>query len=66
MLAESTKNGVCNVGGKHVENSPESHKAVEIGDSRAQGDLRSGRPLEGPNRPTEAADGPLRGRERGD
>ena len=47
-----------------VENSPDSHKPVEIGDLGAQGALRFGG-ARGPNRPAEAADGPLKGRERG-
>ena len=42
MLAERSKNGVCNVGGKVVENSPESHKPVEIGDYTASDDSEIG------------------------
>ena len=40
-----------------VENSIESHKPVEIGDLRAQGDSRSGETEEGPGRPAEAVTG---------
>ena len=57
MLAEWSKNGVCNVGGMVVENSPESHKPVEIGDLRAQSDSRSGeagKVQDGPPRPSGA------------
>ena len=42
MLVECSKNGVCNVGGMFVENYPESHKPVEIGDLRAPSDSGSG------------------------
>ena len=44
-----------------VENSIDSHKPVEIGDLRAQGDSRSGEKKEvqdGPPRPSRAAERP--------
>ena len=40
-----------------VENSPESHKPVEIGDLGAQGDSKIWGSLRGPKRPTEAVRG---------
>ena len=44
-----------------VENSPDSHKAVEIRDLRLLTIReRGGGGLEGPTRPAEAADRPLR------
>ena len=43
-----------------VENSPDSHKPVEIRDLRLLTIRERGGSLEGPTRPAEAADRPLR------
>ena len=52
---------VCNVGGMVVENSPESHKPVGIGDLRASSDSEDWEaPRSKPAR--HGRDGPLRGR----
>ena len=40
-----------------VENSPDSHKPVEIDDLRAHGDSRSGKAGKGPERSDEAIRG---------
>ena len=56
MYPEWSKIGFANVPRMVVENSTESHKPVEIGDLRDQGDSRSGE-TEGPGRPAEAVTG---------
>ena len=59
MLAVRSKNGVYNVGGKVVENSPESHKPVEIGDYTASDDSEIG---DTPERVQPGAERPLTAR----
>ena len=65
MYPEWSKIGFANVPRMVVENSTESHKPVEIGDLRDQGDSRSGetkRVQDGPPRPSRAAERPGKGR----
>ena len=57
MLVEWSKNGVCNVGGMVVENSPDHITLWKTNDLRAQGDSRSGeagKVQDGPPRPSGA------------
>ena len=54
---------VC-VFGLVVENFPDSHKPVETRDLLLLTIQERGGAQRGPNRPAEAADGPLRGREK--
>ena len=54
VSADNEAGGVC---GFSVENSPDSHKPVEISDLRAQGTSRTGQALEVQPRPTEAVKG---------
>ena len=66
-LGESAKNRAGSLGETAfgTGNCLDSHKPVEIGDLRPCGPCVAHGIPESPNRPAEAADGPLRGRERG-
>ena len=54
---EWSKNGPWGVWRMVVENSPDSHKPVEIGDLGSQGDSKAWGSQEGPKRPTGSARG---------
>ena len=66
MFPEWSKIGFANVPRMVVENCPDSHKPVEIGYLRHYGDPAPVGMVRGTIRRGKAADGPLRGQERGD